>query len=65
MRSRRTRAAGVLVGLWLGFAGWVPAQDKEEELRLDVDLGYRWEAMFRGSRELYRSQLDFGEGPKL
>lgn len=65
MRSRRTRAAGVVVGLWLGFAGWAPAQDKEEELRLDVDLGYRWEAMFRGSRELYRSQLDFGEGPKL
>lgn len=44
----------------------VAAQDdREQEYRLNLDVGYRWEAMFRGSRDLYRTQLDLGEGPKL
>jgi len=30
-----------------------------------LDAGYRWIASFRGSRDLYRSQLDYGEGVKL
>ncbi len=37
----------------------------EENYRFTLDLGYRWESGFRGSRDLYRSQLDYGEGPKL
>ncbi len=47
-------------------ASWLAAQDdREHEYRLNLDVGYRWEAMFRGSRDLYRTQLDLGEGPKL
>lgn len=54
----------VLVGCLA--AGWAGAQDdREHEYRLNVDVGYRWEALFRGSRDLYRTQLDLGEGPKL
>ncbi|RPJ53631.1 MAG: hypothetical protein EHM23_30570 [Acidobacteria bacterium] len=32
---------------------------------LSLDAGARWIASFRGSRDMYRSQLDYGEGMKL
>ncbi|MBI4445276.1 MAG: hypothetical protein HY645_05140 [Acidobacteria bacterium] len=38
---------------------------KDERYRFNLDFGYRWKAGFRGSKDLYRSQLDLGEGPKL
>jgi hypothetical protein len=43
------------------------AQDdaSDDELRLNLDFGYRWKMGFRGSEDLYRSQLDLGQGPKL
>lgn len=37
----------------------------EDKYRLDLDFGYRWKINFDGSEELYRSQLNLGEGPKL
>jgi len=30
-----------------------------------LDLGYRWNAGLRGSRDLYRSLVNLGEGPRL
>ncbi len=39
--------------------------DQEEQRRLTLDFGYRWRINFDGSEELYRSQLDYGQGPKL
>lgn len=65
MRAMKVRILTGLFGLWMTAGIAAIAQDKEEQFRLDVDLGYRWEAMFRGSRDLYRSHLDLGEGPKL
>jgi len=43
------------------------AQDdsSKDELRLNLDFGYRWRMGFRGSEDLYRSQIDLGQGPKL
>lgn len=65
--SRHTRPLRRLIGsilfLTAGLAGF--AQDDDRVYRFDFDLGYRWRAGFRGSEDLYRSQLDYGEGPKL
>ncbi len=35
------------------------------QYQFSLDFGNRFESNFRGSRDLYRSQLDYGEGPKL
>ncbi len=40
-------------------------QSGDEQRRLTVETGYRWRVNFNGSEDLYRSQLDYGEGPKL
>ncbi len=38
---------------------------KDENYRFTLDFGYRWKAGFRGSQDLYRSQLNYGAGVKL
>ena len=30
-----------------------------------IDIGYRWNAGFRGSKDLYRTLVNLGEGPRL
>ena len=40
------------------------ARGADETYRFTIDAGERW-VDFKGSQDLYRSQLDFGEGPKL
>jgi hypothetical protein len=53
--------AGCLATLW-------PASTllgKDEQYKATLDFGYRWNANFKGSEDLYRSHLDYGEGPKL
>ena len=58
---RRLLLAGCLATLW-------PASTllgKDEQYKATLDFGYRWNANFKGSEDLYRSHLDYGEGPKL
>ncbi|MBI4454413.1 MAG: hypothetical protein HY644_00770 [Acidobacteria bacterium] len=38
---------------------------KDENYRFTLDFGYRWKSEVRGSEDLYRSQWNYGEGPKL
>lgn len=64
LQSRLTLLV-LIAGLSSPFGWGQDDQDRDQEYRLELDLGYRWEAMFRGSRDLYRTQLDLGEGPKL
>ncbi len=45
--------------------GQSQGQPRDERYHFMLDAGYRWIASFRGSRDLYRSQLDYGEGPKV
>lgn len=62
----RTLKNGFLFGCLLSLL--LPADlfaQDEHKYELELDVGYRWEALFRGSRDLYRTQLDLGEGPKL
>jgi len=40
-------------------------QTQEERYHVLLDVGGRWEANFRGNRDLYRSQLDYGQGVRL
>ena len=47
----------------LFLSTWACAQN--EQYRLSLDFGNRWKAGFSGNEDLYRSQLDLGEGPKL
>jgi hypothetical protein len=49
--------------LVLFLSTWAYAQN--EQYRLSLDFGNRWKAGFSGNEDLYRSQLDLGEGPKL
>lgn len=53
----------VLGCLALLLSGTIYGQ--EDKSRFDLDIGYRWKTGFHGSEDLYRSQLDYGEGPKL
>lgn len=41
------------------------AHAADEQYRFTLDFGYRWIPTLDGSMDLYRSQLDYGEGPKL
>ncbi|RPI28045.1 MAG: hypothetical protein EHM61_06480 [Acidobacteria bacterium] len=68
------RAAGLVLGLLQLFSlgyGQDQSQDQSQNQNQDVryrfslDAGNRVESGFKGSRDLYRSQLDYGEGPKL
>ena len=61
-RQKSLRAVLPMMSAFL-FFGSAHAQD--EKFRFKLDFGYRWEAGFRGSRDLYRGHLDYGEGPKL
>lgn len=49
--------------LVLFLSTWAYAQN--EQYRLKLDFGNRWKAGFSGNENLYRSQVDLGEGPKL
>ncbi len=40
-------------------------QNQDVQYHVGLDVGGRWEAKFKGSRDLYRSQLDYGQGLKL
>ena len=42
-----------------------PLFAQEVVQRFTADFGYRWKAHLAGSEDLYRSQLDYGAGPKL
>ncbi|HLV01107.1 MAG TPA: hypothetical protein VKZ59_07570, partial [Acidobacteriota bacterium] len=55
----------LLVGLYLTLTGLNVMAQQEHLYQFDLDIGYRWSAYFRGSQDLYRTQLDLGEGPKL
>ncbi|HXK58388.1 MAG TPA: hypothetical protein PLP42_00710 [Acidobacteriota bacterium] len=60
----RFKVAGLVLSLLpLFLSGY--AQDQDLRYRFTLDAGHRFESGFRGSRDLYRSQLDYGEGPKL
>ncbi|MFB3905415.1 MAG: hypothetical protein ACE15E_18365 [Acidobacteriota bacterium] len=72
----RLKAAGLLLSLLpLVSSGYgqdqsqdepqAQAQSQEERYHVGLDIGGRWEAKFRGSRDLYRSQLDYGQGLRL
>ncbi|UCF37582.1 MAG: hypothetical protein JSU96_01560 [Acidobacteriota bacterium] len=64
---RKTRDLSFLVTLLVlavSMTAPIFGQD-DDEYQIELDLGYRWKAGFRGSEDLYRSQLDLGEGPKL
>ena len=37
----------------------------DAEYRLELDFGYRWQINLKGSEDLYRTQVNLGEGPKL
>lgn len=65
MYSRRLILTVPVLAAVLSVAPALAQDEREQEFRLNLDVGYRWEAMFRGSRDLYRTQLDLGEGPKL
>ncbi len=54
-----------MIALLLGGLILAPARAADENYRFTLDLGYRWLAGPEGSEDLYRSQLDYGEGPKL
>lgn len=43
------------------------AQDaqSQDEWRLDLDFGYRWKVLVRGSEDLYRTQVNLRQGPSL
>ena len=54
--------------LVLGSLGvQVGAQDSQsnDEWRIDLDFGYRWKVLVRGSEDLYRTQVNLREGPSL
>ncbi|MFQ5739660.1 MAG: hypothetical protein ACE5JX_11675, partial [Acidobacteriota bacterium] len=54
------------VALLLGMVLPTPSvRAQAEEYRFSLDFGYRWKTATLGSQDLYRSQLDYGEGPKL
>lgn len=61
LRGRTTTALPVLVLL----LAWGGAYGRDEQFRLNLELGYRWSSAISGSRDLYRSQVNLGEGPKL
>ncbi len=77
--KRRIAWCGILLGLlgpaWASLAAAPAAgveeegkdgnDDQEQQRRLTLDFGYRWRINFDGSEDLYRSQLDYGQGPKL
>ncbi|MBI2821582.1 MAG: hypothetical protein HYX74_05105 [Acidobacteria bacterium] len=66
MRSTRSRSFRLFccrLAVLSLFAG--AAQAREEQVRFMLDFGTRWQGDLRGSSDLYRSQLDYGEGPKL
>src|SRR4030042_5332646 len=54
-------SAGLVVGLVLTATN---ARGADEKYRFTIDAGERW-VDSNGSHDLYRSQLDYGEGPKL
>jgi hypothetical protein len=77
----RLKAAGLLLGLLVSFVHGQDQSEAQDQTQsqnqsqgqnpdapryhFGMDAGYRWIAKFRGNRDLYRSQLDYGEGPKL
>jgi hypothetical protein len=65
---KRLWSSALLVAL--GFlCAPVRSQDgpAEHEYRVKFDIGYRWKSLrgSEGSEDLYRTQLDLGEGPKV
>lgn len=61
--THRPIAAALLLLTCVGACGSLAAQ--EPRYRFTVDFGYRWRFNESGSEDLYRSQVDLGEGPKL
>ncbi|MFZ0429806.1 MAG: hypothetical protein WAO20_16945 [Acidobacteriota bacterium] len=55
----------LLVLVSLGLQARAQDAQSKDELRLDLDFGYRWKVLFRGSEDLYRSQINLREGPTL
>jgi hypothetical protein len=65
MRNRSLHGWCTLAGLVVGVVSLATsARGADEKYRFTIDAGERW-VDFQGSRDLYRSQLDYGEGPKL
>jgi hypothetical protein len=62
--GRQVIMAGLLLGL-LQVSALLYGQDDERRYRFSLDAGNRWSSSFNGSRDLYRSHLDYGEGPRL
>ena len=62
--SLRCQFVAVLLWVFTGSSlGHIFGPDAE--YRLELDFGYRWKINFQGSEDLYRSQVNLGEGPKL
>lgn len=62
------KVRGWRLGAWLlGMALFTspPLRGTDEQYRFVLDFGNRWLSGFHGSQDLYRSHLDYGEGPKL
>jgi hypothetical protein len=64
LSGRLLKLSGVLLGL-LQVSALLYGQDDERRYRFSLDAGNRWSSSFSGSRDLYRSHLDYGEGPRL
>ena len=66
MISRRTVISVLFLALLVILSVERPgfAQD-DTKYRLDFDVGYRFDAGFRGSEDLYRSQINLREGLRL
>lgn len=57
---------GVLAGGFVLAAHFAPAMAQDEDdYRFELDFGYRWKSGFKGSEDLYRTQVDLDEGLRL
>ena len=65
MRSHDFRPTAPLTLLVLILWGSVSAWGQDKQYRFTLDFGHRWVFNQSGNRDLYRSQLDYGDGPKL
>lgn len=54
----------VMISLGLQARAQDDAQSGDE-WRMDLDFGYRWKVLTRGSEDLYRTQVNLREGPSL
>lgn len=59
------RSTAPLTLLVLALCCSVPAWGQDKQYRFTLDFGHRWVFNQGGNQDLYRSQLDYGDGPKL